>query len=73
MSDYNPKASIKLLRQIYLAIFLSPILLFLVIFLPIDISLSAEFDITEAYHFGLLVMLVIVIPTALYFSNKYKR
>ena len=70
MSEYKPKASLKLMKIIFTAIFVGPIILFLIVLLSSDFTLLKTSDINIIYNIGVLVIIAIVIPVSNYYSNR---
>ena len=72
MSMHNPKASLRIMKMIYTAIFVSPLLFFLVYLLTFDFTLST-FEINSIYNLGILAIIAIIFPGTISFSNKRLR
>ena len=70
MSEYNAKASLRRMKIIFTAIFIGPIILFLMVLLFFDFTLLKTFDINSIYNIGILGIIAIVIPASNYYSNR---
>ena len=70
MSEYKPKASLRLMKIIFTAIFVGPIILFLIVLLSSDFTILKTFDINIIYNIGVLAIIAIVIPASNYFSKR---
>lgn len=69
MRDYKPKASLRLMKIIFTVIFVSPLLFFIVYLLTFDFTLSS-FEINSIYNLGILVIIGIIIPGTINYSNR---
>ena len=69
MSTHNPKASLRVMKMIFTAIFVSPLLFFLVYLLTFDFTLS-KFEFNSIYNLGIFAIIGIVIPVTINYSNR---
>jgi hypothetical protein len=58
------------MKVIFTAIFVGPVILFLIVLLTTDFTLLRTFDINIIYNIGVLAIIAIVIPSSNYYSNR---
>ena len=70
MSDFNPKASLKVTKMIFTAIFIGPLVLLAMFLLSYDFVFSNSFSFLSPYNLGLLAIIALGLPIANHYSRK---
>lgn len=70
MSESNPKASLKVTKLIFTAIFIGPLILLVMFLLSYDFVFSNSFSFLSPYTLGLLAITAFGLPISNHYSRK---